>query len=131
MTPRTIPENPQRGERFMRPSQEGYRTGLWDVLQVLACPCCAGRCCPACRQTGDTIYPRHEGLSEADARLLVFGPAAVAALREWVAYFDRLQAGAEGDPLAEARRLYHGERMERSRAALAHFPEGPNCPPST
>lgn len=44
----------------------------------------------------------------------------LAACKAWLAYMDRLDAESEpGDPLAEARRFYHGKRVEMTRAAVA------------
>ncbi len=42
------------------------------------------------------------------------------ALKEWVDLFDQLDEGVDpSDPLREIRHQYHGQRVERSRAALA------------
>lgn len=44
----------------------------------------------------------------------------VARLAEWVEYFDDLERHSDpADPLFVARRKVHGDRMEKSRAALA------------
>jgi len=43
----------------------------------------------------------------------------VASCESWVRYMDSLDADSGNDPLAEARRHYHGKRMEQTRAAIA------------
>lgn len=48
------------------------------------------------------------------------GVESAAALKEWVDYFDALDRDTEpGDRVAEVRNMVHGERITRSRAALA------------
>lgn len=43
----------------------------------------------------------------------------VEALKMWVDYFDRLERDDEpGDPIAIARKQFHGERIAAARAAL-------------
>ena len=57
---------------------------------------------------------------EANAKALAASKEMYAALTSWVEYMERLDDGSDSDdPLAEARRLYHGKRMAASRAALA------------
>lgn len=74
----TIPVDPKPGERYAIESPPG--SGLWDLFFY---------------DTGDLIV---EDLSEADARLLVFGARAVEALRPFAAvethpaYDDNTQA---------------------------------------
>lgn len=47
-------------------------------------------------------------------------PDLLAACKAWLRYFDQLEADSEpGDPLAEARLLYHGKRIAMTRAAVA------------
>ena|ERR1019366_2409143 len=43
---------------------------------------------------------------------------AVAACQAWVEYFDELQSQNPGDPLAEARELYHGKRIAACRKVV-------------
>jgi hypothetical protein len=43
----------------------------------------------------------------------------LSACKSWLAYMERLDADTEfGDPLREARRLYHGKRIEQTIAAV-------------
>lgn len=44
--------------------------------------------------------------------------ALVAACKAWVDYFEKLDADNPNDPLAEARRVYHGKRLKDTKAAL-------------
>lgn len=53
------------------------------------------------------------------AKIVEAASGAEKALASWVSYMDQLDADSEpGDKLNEARRLYHGKRVEASRAAL-------------
>lgn len=89
----TIPENPKPGERFA--VLNGTR---WEVYG------------PETYRDGN---PRciADGISELDARLLVHGGAAVAALRQ----------AAQADPNGGDHDLW----MPQVDAALANFPEAP------
>lgn len=62
---------------------------------------------------------------KADANLIAAAPDLLAALKSWVDYMDSLDFDPS-DPLSEARKLYHGKRMEASRAAIAKAEGGGN-----
>lgn len=51
--------------------------------------------------------------------------AMVEALREEVAFFDKLQSDNPGDPLNEMRERVHGKRIAKARSALKLAQGGP------
>jgi hypothetical protein len=86
--PKTIPEKPRPGERFMQKAPYS-----WDVIgwETEACDCYDGReakkDCPMCKGTGEgNLIPVRiaADLSEGDARLLAFGEHLVCLAEEAV-----------------------------------------------
>ncbi len=58
--------------------------------------------------------------AKANAHLIAAAPDLLAACEEWLEYFRKLDEQTEaGDPLREHRKVYHGKRLERTRAAIA------------
>lgn len=133
--PVTLPSPPIEGRRFA----EAQRFGRWDVYDwvEVECPACMGvgrilekdsgepeRKCLDCRGTGidhqepDLVVA---GVSEADARLLVFGGDLLAALEELLAVapaFRLKPVGAAGSA-ARAQQDAHVAAEDRARAAVA------------
>lgn len=55
----------------------------------------------------------------ANWRLFAAAPALYEACKQWVDYFDNLDAQSDpDDPLAKARTMYHRKRIDATRAAL-------------
>jgi hypothetical protein len=77
--------------------------------------------CPVCDRLA-SVDPRDGCCLDCLRRKAKAAGALAAACQEWVAYFDWLEFPSDpDDPLAKARRLLHGPRVARTRAALAAY----------